>query len=146
MARHVDIDRTREVLDAIDDGMEAYIQAVYEETVKQIQMMMDAGRDATGKPFAPNAPSTVRAKGHSTPLIESGDLRDSVGKDSELRKRELTAIFASDVEYAGVHEFGAPEMGIPPRPFLQPGLAYAASISDDRWNEEVDRRVQANLL
>lgn len=145
MARFVeDEDRTDEAIAAINDGLPASIEEIHQQTVEQIVKMMGQGRDAMGNPWTPLRPSTVRAKGSSTPLVDEGDLMRSIESDSEVDGTQ--AIFASGLPYSGTHEFGLPEKNIPPRPFLQPGLEYAASISDDVFEEQLDTRVQAVLM
>lgn len=147
MAQYVeDDDRTDEAIVAINHGLPASVEEIHAQTVERMVSMMSQGRDAMGKAWVPNAPSTVAAKGGSTPLVDEGDLMDSIEEDSEFREDENLAIFASGLPYAGVHEYGLPEKGIPPRPFLQPGLQYAAEISDDVFESELDARVQAVLL
>ena len=142
-----DIDRTDEVIEAMDSGLDEYVEQVFEATLDRIVMNMNSGRDAMGRTWPPNAASTVSQKSGSTPLIDSGELRASIPKDSYVETGSgRGAVFQSKLNYAGVHEFGSPEQGIPPRPFLQPGLEYAASITDETMGDTFDLRVQAALL
>lgn len=143
---HRDIDRTDEVVRDIEDGLGEYVEAVYEATLKQILKNMASGKDAMGRSWTPLQPETVAAKGSSTPLVDEGDLMDSIERDSYVDTKVPVAVFSSKLAYAGTHEFGFPEQNIPPRPFLQPGVEYAASITEEVWQAEVDAAVQADLL
>lgn len=66
--------------------------------------------------------ATVRRKGSDTPLIDSGELVDSIYrrktkvsvKDTPREDSTLT-----NLELALVHEYGAKDVGIPPRPVFR---------------------------
>ena len=142
---HRDIDRTDEVIAAMEKGMDEYVEAVFEPTVQRIVSNMRSGKDATGRNWTPLQPSTVAAKGHSTPLYDSGELAKDIEQSSRITD-DPAAVFSASLPYAGAHEFGFPEQNIPPRPFLQPGLEYAASITPEMWDDTFDAYVQAVLL
>lgn len=141
-----DIDRTDEVIRTVDVSLPEFLETVYQRALRQIVSNMASGRDAMGRSWAALDPATVAAKGHSTPLVDSGDLMDNIEEASEFDAKSNAAIFSSSLPYAGVHEFGMAERNIPPRPFLQPGLQYAAEISDEVWQDEVDNAIQSELL
>jgi phage gpG-like protein len=141
-----DTDRTDEVIDAVDEGIEGYIEQVFEQALDRIVSNMEAGQDAMGRSWVPLDPKTVAAKGHSTPLIDTGSLKEDIESSSKAIQNPPAAVFSSSLPYAGVHEFGWPERNIPARPFLQPGLEYAAEITDEVWAAEVDARIQSELL
>ena len=72
-------------------------------------------RDPWGRPWEPLSPETVRRKGSSRILEDTGRLRQSIawrtlGRDA--------VVVGTNVEYAPVHQFGSDERHIPARPFL----------------------------
>lgn len=123
-----------------------YLQAIWEDKTKpialnrlasfyerQIKQNIKSGGALTGKSFAPLAESTIRRKGSSKPLIDTGEMLNSiiteiiddntafVGIKSGTRHsggKEDTA------QIAAVHEFGAliPGGDVPARPFIRPVL------------------------
>lgn len=141
-----DEDHTDEAIAAINDGLPASLEEVHQQTVERIVAMMGQGRDAMGRPWAPLKPSTVAAKGHSTPLVDGGDLMSSIEEDSEVNTADNIAYFATTLPYGPAHEYGLPEKGIPPRPFLGPGLQYASTISDDVFEDKIGTRLDAVMF
>lgn len=114
-----------DVREAFDASLAAGTKTVYRDTLNQIRTNMAQGKDALGNRWAPLAESTVAAKGHSTPLIETGNLVADLETSSEFNQRTATGIIGTSTQYGPIHEFGAPEAGIPARPFLGPGARYA---------------------
>ena len=92
-----------------------------------------------GRPeWPPLKESTVKRKGHSKPLIETGRLRASITHKVEGDMVKI-GIFGSDagdeyVKIAATHEFGTTKAGkkhnviIPARPFLRPTLQENRSL------------------
>lgn len=62
--------------------------------------------------WPPLAASTVERKGADTPLLETGEMRDSIAFNVQHREVRI----GSDEEKAVYHELGTSK--IPPRPFL----------------------------
>lgn len=114
------------------------VAAYYE---RQIKLNITTSGTLTGKPFEPLAESTIKRKGSSNPLIDTGDLRNSVrahvidentafvgvkrGKQHRKGKEDTADI-------AAIHEFGAivPGGEIPARPFIRP------VINDEKMRKE----------
>ena len=71
LARIMEIGLTR-TLDGDENGIAWALDAAGVEGVSLVQRKMIQG------PFAPNAPSTIKRKGSSRPLIDSGALRQAV--------------------------------------------------------------------
>ncbi|MCX8207429.1 MAG: hypothetical protein N3G75_06315 [Methanothrix sp.] len=71
----------------------------------------------------PLKPETVRRKGSSTPLIDTGQLIGSITHQIRAEPDRVTlyvGIFDPAVlEYAGTHEYGDPTRNIPERSFLR---------------------------
>lgn len=108
----------------------------------------DGGRTA-GVPFLPLKPSTIARKGSSAPLIDSGDMRNSV-KATKLGQGEyLVGITGSEkgengvtiAEYARIHEFGGiTEKGnlVPARPFIGPTV----KAKKEERIKEIDKEIK----
>ena len=71
-----------------------------------------------GIPYIPNAPATIRRKGSSHPLIDTGAMLRSVTAD--LGK--ASAVIYVRAPYASYNEYGAPERHVPKRPFVMPAI------------------------
>lgn len=91
----------------------ATLQEAHFYRVKVLDAFKTSGA-SNGRPWEPNAPSVVAEKGSSKPLIDTGDLRQSVtvidtgalvfvGVPSKKRARDADAPLVSIAE---VHEFG----------------------------------------
>lgn len=122
---------------ALDEGMED----VFEDTLSKMLSNWESGMDALGNDWASIADSTIEAKSSSDILIDSGDLRSDVRDTSHYDEDENAAIFSSELAYAGIHEFGALDQGIPPRPFLQPAARYAGRQQAEVLGEELDDKL-----
>jgi phage gpG-like protein len=99
---------------------------------------MNQGKDALGNPWEPLDPATVRAKGHATPLVDTQTLLDDLQASSTFNRGAKTAVIGSSLRYAPIHEFGAPEAGIPRRPFLDPAAMYAQKNAVDVIGRTID--------
>ena len=121
------------ILDSIGDietifhDMKSKItDADYSETLDAFQPtiaaqeaeMFSSQRDSNGSPWAPLKPSTVKRKGHSRILFESGALMASLvtvggpGNINAVSERGL--LYGTDIEYAIFHQDGTSKM--PARP------------------------------
>ena len=76
-----------------NDWRDATFKPVLEQAVKDLendhQGFFDAAQDATGAPWPPLAPATVRRKGHDTILVETGALRKSLTSKGGDAIREI---------------------------------------------------------
>lgn len=81
-----------------------------------------------GKPFAPNAPSTINRKGSSKPLIDNADMKNSVRHQMDgktvfiglLRTTPHPAYTGGVANLGEIHEYGTRNGHIPARPFIEP--------------------------
>ncbi len=112
-----DEDRTPEFLNSMQSKIEkalrlagAYLEGKIKEKITN-----------TDPDWPPLKPATIKRKGSSKPLIDTGKLRNSIVHNVELeKKRVLVGVFSADVAtYAAVHEFGAPRRNIPQRSYLR---------------------------
>lgn len=62
-------------------------------------------------------PATIKAKGSSTPLIDTGEMLDQVSHEMEGDLTVKVGVFGSKAHVAAIHEYGAPGAGIPERSF-----------------------------
>jgi len=62
-------------------------------------------------------PSTIRAKGSSTPLIDTGELLSQITHKMDGQDTVAVGVFGSRALVAAVHELGAPSKNIPARSF-----------------------------
>ncbi len=98
------------------------------------QLMWGEQRDPAGDPWAALAPSTVRAKGHSTILVETGRLRASLTNPNEgIREMfqengNIGLVFGTDVPHSLYHIRGTSRM--PKRDHVGIGLGTFERMVD----------------
>jgi HK97 gp10 family phage protein len=92
------------------------LEASHAKMLKEAaETLRDSAKDAIGTHkfgWEPLAEATLARKQADTPLLDSGELRDSI----ECNSDERVAYVGSDNPKAEWHEFGTPK--IPARPFL----------------------------
>ena len=138
-----DDNRYPDVKNAMLMGLRVGFRNLYLDTVKTVMRNMEEGKDALGQPFVPLARETVAAKGHAVPLVRSGDMRASIGTDSDIDLNNLHAEIGTSKNYLIHHEFGAPEAGIPRRPVLGPAARYAEQQAPEHIDAEIDTRLES---
>ncbi|QHS17923.1 hypothetical protein GWK26_12625 [haloarchaeon 3A1-DGR] len=131
-----------EAREALEDGLEAGLVNLHDESLDRLDKNMRRGKDALGNPWAPLQESTIRAKGHDTPLIETRTLLSDLMATSQVYRSELVAVIGSTLDYLVHHEFGAPEAGIPARPVLGPVAQYAEQRAPEVIGTEIDTRLE----
>lgn len=120
MAWFKDVDRLTPFIAAfrpiLAKQMDKQVEQAYDQMIKN----WEQGSDAKGRPWEPNAESTLDQKPGSTPLIETRQMIESA--KYEMNRKDLTATITIDDEEGKVlaHEYGVPDMGIPKRPILEP--------------------------
>lgn len=127
---------------AVKDGLANGLVELHTDTLATLDRNMRQGKDALGNPWTPLAESTIQAKGHDTPLIETSTLRSDIQSSSEVYPSRLVAVIGSTLDYLVHHEFGAPEAGIPPRPVISPAARYAEQQAPEVIGREVDARLE----
>ena len=99
---------------------------VKEHAQAQLGHYLDHGGPYPGEPWAPLAASTIARKGHDTPLVDTGELHDSIEVTAKHQHAEIgvkSAIGASGKDIGDIAvwmEFGT--VHVPPRPFMGPAL------------------------
>ncbi len=90
---------------------------------------MVATIDLSGPGWTPLKPATIKRKKSSKPLIQYGDLRQSINVKPIVRGSVFVGVPRAAIRKRGqkgkslmniaaVHEYGAPKAGIPARPFI----------------------------
>ena len=112
----------------------------------QIKRTIQRGRPE----WDPLKPRTIARKGSSKPLIDYGDLLGCIdyaqvgpmafftGVPRNVKHRDGEEL----VNIGLVHEFGAPEANIPPRPYITPTVAEQREAMIDRWREALKCSVE----
>ncbi len=134
-------DKFDEFIDATENGIEDFIEEAYDQTVREGVSNMSTGRDAMGRPWQP-----TQDPEDDTPLVDTGRMMRSIRRVSRITARGRAAVFSAGPDYVDIHEFGAPDAGIPKRPFLLPMLEYAVTEMPEWWNKHHDERVEATLM
>ncbi|WP_290597045.1 MULTISPECIES: HK97-gp10 family putative phage morphogenesis protein [unclassified Archaeoglobus] len=121
MIRIRDIDKTPDLLKALEDEKERILSLVGAFLEDQIKKTISHGRAE----WPPLSPETIKRKGSSKPLLDTGHLRDSITHKVEGNAVKV-GVFGEEAIIAAVHEFGTTRAGrghkvvIPARPFIRP--------------------------
>lgn len=112
----------RRVTAAIDRALLVEAQFIRTKIVRGIRSQAPGG-----KQFKPLEAETIRKKGSSKALIDSGTLRNSITTKKTSRgvfvgvlRTSRSADGTNLANVAAVHEFGSVKVGVPARPFMQP--------------------------
>lgn len=128
-----DVNKIPELLNSLPDEKERILKlagAFLEGKIKELFTK-------TPSEWPPLKPETIKRKGSSKPLIDTGRLRNSITHKVEEDKA-LVGIFGGEVlVYAAVHEFGSPRKNIPERSFLRLGF--------DKSKEEIEKLLDAEI-
>lgn len=101
-------------------------EVVKEHAQAQLGHYLDHGGPYPGEPWAPLAESTLARKAHDTPLVETGELHDSIEVTASHKHAEIgvkSRIGARGIDIGDIavwQEYGTAR--IPPRPFMGPAL------------------------
>lgn len=101
---------------------EQYKAADYEPLMTQVQKDMEVDHagffqsqsDPNGAAWMPLAPSTIKRKGHSRILFDSGDLEASLISSGSGAVRETShrgLLFGTSILYSGFHQNTRPHVG-----------------------------------
>lgn len=129
----------------IDNAIDNALASTGEHAVDTIKKGFDTSTDALGRPWTPNAPATVRDKGFNRPLYRYGNLQESFYSKTSTRAKEVEIGSTSDI--LGIHEYGAPNAGIPPRPVLQPAANWLEQdVLEDAFSETINDAIRRSEL
>jgi phage gpG-like protein len=134
--------RPQELADTLKQVVAQSLPALYSKVLTEVALEARevAAEELIGRvtPFPGNQgfpawkplqPETIEAKAKAglgkggdprSMLYATGALAESVTYEVSLQRK--TAIIGSNLDYAEVHEYGAPAKNIPPRPFLGPAM------------------------
>lgn len=77
-----------------------------------------------------------------SPLLRSGELRDSITFETQVSPASAVVILYSTSEYAPVQELGGGPSNIPPRPFIGPVPFERQEI----WEHFIGTKITANII
>lgn len=139
MVSFKDIDRLSPFIKAfrpmLAKQLDSHVEQVYNEMVNN----WESGRDAQGRPWEPNAPSTLEQKEGSTPLIETRQMIENSGYETDGSSLQAEIYIEDDPGKVLAHENGIPEQGIPARPILGPTQALLAEEGTSLIRQAFDR-------
>lgn len=97
--------------------------------------------------WAPLADRTLAEKARlglpsPSPLLRSGDLRDSITFETIVSATSVTVNLFSTSDYAPVQELGGGPSNIPPRPFIGPVPFERQEV----WEAFIGHRISANIV
>lgn len=129
----------------IDNAVDNALASTGEQAVDKIKKGFDTSTDALGRPWTPNAPSTVREKGFNRPLYRYGNLQESFRSEKKRGAKEVEIY--SDNPHLPIHEYGAPGANIPPRPVLQPAANWLEQdVVKDTFSDEISDAIHRSEL
>jgi hypothetical protein len=92
--------------------------------------------------WAPNAPNTIRLKGHSKVGIETGGMRDSIAVREGGGVGDFSILVGPDPSYQQIliwFEGGTTRQ--PPRPLIEPTFEEVKDVLKSNWKELMQRLV-----
>jgi phage gpG-like protein len=104
----------KELQKNITEGTEQGLRRAAAYLEGEIKKTITAGRSE----WKPLKPATIRRKGSSKPLIDTGKLRASITHRVDNHTAKV-GLFGEEALIGAVHEFGAPSRNIPERSFLR---------------------------
>ena len=129
--------RFKETTAAVVSGLGDGLEAAAEEERKNIREKASQGQDATGAPWEPLAESTIRRKGHSKILFETGDMLGSAYTKKTGPKSAVLGIADEKILW---HERGTES--IPARPVLAPAKTHLETqVLEDTVGREIRKQI-----
>lgn len=123
---------------AIVAAFSTALMSVAQSEQELIETNWDKQQDALGRPWAPLAASTIRKKGHSRILVESGDMRESVY--SRRQSAFQVEIGVADPKIH-IHEYGTEH--IPPRKVIEPAKVH---LRQGRMQSALSKEIARSIL
>lgn len=102
---------------------------------KGIEENIAQGKEYTGNPVAPLSPMTIRLKGNSRPLVDTGTMLNSI--KSKSAGKGMRDVFVANNRAAIAAKLNAGEGKIPPRPFF--GISNDVLNKIDKLLKEVKK-------
>ena len=124
---------------SLAEGASDAVAEATEETHSKMMDNWDSGQDAMGRPWRPLSPVTVREKGHSSILYDTGEMKGSVKMD--IDRTRLRGSVYSTSGLIPIHEYGVPENGLPRRPIMGPAGERLSREVPDAFESSIGRRL-----
>lgn len=96
--------------------------------------------------WPPLKPETIKRKGSSKPLIDTGKLRASITHKVEGDVVKVGVFGEEQALIAAVHEFGSPKKNIPQRSFMRVTADEKEKDVQRLVDEEVEKVIKRNTL
>lgn len=144
------------MLDGVEDNVKKELDKALKTVAYKVQRSMVTGITSKRFNLEPNAPSTVKQKKSSTPLIDKGDLVGSInvhrlpdGYLSGVHRTALSKDGKSLANIFAVHTFGSSAVdasgkrsGIPQRDAITPALKENENMFIDECQKAVERALR----
>lgn len=135
-----------EAREAFNEGLPAGLAELHQFVLDTTATNMTNGQDALGRTWPLVEPETLASRRTRTDdpraLLDTGEWRADLIATSEFDASTLTAIIGTTKEFAHVHEFGEPELGIPRRPLIGPAGTLMERHAEEYIGEEIDVRLE----
>lgn len=141
-----DVNRIPTAKRVLRESEGALAKEIADAVHEQVDENWRSGMDATGTPWTPNAPSTIRSKGGSTPLIDTEQMRDDYAVSTDGDTARFGPASDRAAKLTAIHEHGVAEQGIPPRPIIRPAHEYAGDIAGDVGERSLKRALDGVTL
>ncbi|RLI74767.1 hypothetical protein DRO97_05075 [Archaeoglobales archaeon] len=136
-----DINKIPDLLNSLEKEKEeilkkagAFLEGAIKETITK------------GRPeWSPLKPETIKRKGSSKPLIDTGKLRASITHRIEGNIIKV-GVFGEEALIAAVHEFGSPKKNIPQRSFIRVTADEKEKDLQKLVDEEVEKVIRRNTV
>jgi len=95
--------------------------------------------------WPPLKPATIKRKGSSKPLIDTGKLRASITHKIDKNTAKV-GLFGEEALIGAVHEFGAPKKNIPERSFMRTTFNEEKKKLQEIFNKELKASIKKSAL
>lgn len=148
MASVRDENNIPELIDALPEATADAVAETARDAYDAQQSNWDTGRDAMGLPWAPLAPETIRRKGNTDILIDTGEMKDDteVAVDRGSMAARVGPTTDRSAEILSYHEYGVPSRGMPARPVLAPTGRHMEEHYRDTFTDHIGTAVDSLIL
>lgn len=144
----VDENNIPELIDVLGPAAADAVSETAHDAFQEQQSNWESGRDATGLPWVPLSPETIRRKGGTRILIDTGQMKDDMAVSVDRGEKTARIGPTSDrsAELLSYHEFGVPENNLPARPVLRPTHDRAETIAGDAFEDTLGDAIDPLLI
>ena len=137
-----------DLIDELPDAAADTVAVAARDAYGTQQENWEQGRTVMGTPWVPLSPETIRQKGGTRILIDSGEMKDDYGVaiDRGTATAKIGPTSQRAAELGAYHEFGVPENNLPARPIQEPTARYLSGQIDDVADRELGEAIDSLLL